>query len=194
MAVKKRKSAPASTGGVNRKLLRQICAARSEAFAQSSGRGGDPPPLGDYICQLVRTRIDAVQPDSGDPFIRVIPVLKVIEPPKLEGFTFDGGYFTSEDKRIGVLKRALSSLYGNDETPEDLQEAIDGLEACVDKVFEVAVKPGKGSYRNAYINDEVAAVEAGEAESEEETEAPGDDDEYEMVEEEVLEDEEEESP
>lgn len=183
MAVKKRKSVPASTGGVNRKLLRQICADRSEAFAQSSGRGGDPPPEGEYICQLVRTRIDAIQPDSGDPFIRVIPVLKVIEPAKLEGFIFDGGYFTTEDKRIGVMKRTLSSLYGNDEAPEDLQESIDGLEACADKVFQVAVKPGSNPrYRNVYINAEVAAVEASDEE--------GDKDEYVMVEEEVLDDEE----
>ncbi len=172
------------TQGFDREMFLSLANQRSKAFAEAKkGNQNWMPPTSldgqDYLVELVDVHLGTFKDRKTDemvPYFRPLFRIADEEHKDSQGKPLTnrrfGQMFSTQENRLGIVSRVIAAIYGEDECPDALGDALVGLPAQKGKFFGVAIKESRDPQYppNLYINkcfgkgEEVAAP-AGEAEA-----------------------------
>ncbi len=163
--------------GFDREMFLSLANQRTEAFAEAKKNSQNwMPPVSldgqDYLCELTGVSLGVFKDKKTDeqvPYFR--PLFRVAdeEHTDTQGKPLTnrrfGQMFSTQESRLGIVSRVIAGLYGEDDCPEALGEALVGLPAQVGKFYGIAIRESRDPQYppNLYINkcfgkgEEVAA-------------------------------------
>lgn len=172
--------------GFNKEMFMDLANQRSKAFAEAkkNSRNWMPPTSldgQDYLCELIRADLGTFKDKKTDemvPYFRLLFRIADEEHKDSNGKPLTnrhfGQMFTTQESRLGIISRVIAGIYGEDECPDALGEAMIGLSAQVGKFYGIAIKEARDPQYppNLYINKclgqgtEIAAPNAEAADAE----------------------------
>lgn len=160
---------PSETQGFDREMFLALANQRSSAFAaaKKSSQNWMPPPSQrgqDYLCELVDVQLFTWKDKDGVEIPCFRPVLRIAdeehkvtvngEEKSLMNRRFSQSFFCQES-RLGIVSRVIAGLYGEDDCPDELGEALLGLITMKGKFYGIAVRESNDPTQyphNFYIN------------------------------------------
>lgn len=171
---------PEQAQGFDKEMFLSLANQRSKAFAEAKkGSNNWMPPDSldgqDYLCELMDVHLGTFKDNkTGEmvPYFR--PLFRIADEEHTDSRDKPltnrrfGQMFSTQESRLGVVSRTIAGLFGEDECPDALGEALVGLPAQKGKFYGIAIKTKNPQYPpNLYINkcfghgEEVAAPTKG---------------------------------
>lgn len=149
----------------DRDMFLSLANQRTKAFAEARKNSQNwMPPVSldgqDYLCELASVHL-GVFPDRETsepvPYFRLL--FRIADEEHVDAKNKPltnrhfGQMFSTQENRLGIASRVIAGLYGEDDCPEALGEALVGLPAQAGKFYGIAIRLARDpQYRNLYVN------------------------------------------